>query len=131
MSKSLQKKLAILFRKYRRVKLVYLFGSRARNDAGPLSDFDFAVYADTTDRSALADVRLKLTNDLTRLLKTDAVDVVMLNSVEQPELKYAIIKEGRCVYGQAAYKILVEPRIIIEYCDFKTQLQKYGLTSVL
>ena len=43
--KIMEKGLAQIFREYQHVKLVYLFGSRAKNAVGPLSDYDFAVIA--------------------------------------------------------------------------------------
>jgi|GEM_PF-3947605 len=53
MDKNTQQKLIRLFRKHNAVKLVYFFGSHARGDEGPLSDYDFSVYLDLFDQKKL------------------------------------------------------------------------------
>ena len=114
---------------YPQVKLVYFFGSKALGKDGPLSDYDFAVYLDERNKKKRFDLKLSLMGKLSRQLKTDAVDVVVLNDTESPELKYSIIKEGRLIYEEEPYKLFLEPRILNEYFDFIYGLRKYGLTK--
>ncbi len=73
------------------ILLVYLFGSRVRGEAGPLSDYDFGVLFDrSTDR---AGAPARLGSALAAAFGTDRIDVVSLN--EAPiELAYAVISEG-------------------------------------
>ena len=118
-----------IFQLYPQVKLVYFFGSKALGKDGPLSDYDFAVYLDGRNKKKRFDLRLNLMGKLSRQLKTDAVDVVVLNDTESPELKYNIIKEGKLIYEEEPYKIFLEPRIFNEYFDFIYGLRKYGLTK--
>lgn len=118
-----------IFKSYSEIKLAYLFGSRAAGAAGPLSDYDFAVYLDLKDKIRMSDIRFKLLGELCRELKTDNVDLVILNLLEGPELKYNIIAEGRVVYEEEPYKIVVEPRILNEYFDFRALLSRHGLTK--
>ena len=118
-----------IFKKYPQVKLAYLFGSQANGTAGPLSDYDFAVYLDEKDSGKRFDIRLKLMSQLSLLLKTDAVDVVVINDTESPDLKYDIIKEGKLLLEKAPYKLLVEPKILNEYFDFNFSLFKNKLTK--
>ena len=60
------------------VVFAYLFGSVALGDDGPLSDVDLAVYLDdTVDPS---ETRLAVIEAASRHLRTDRVDVVVLNS---------------------------------------------------
>lgn len=125
---SLEKLLSI-FKLYPQVKLVYFFGSRAKGNDGPLSDYDFAVYLDEKDKKKRFDMRLSLMGKLSNEIGTDAVDVVVLNDTESPELKYNIIKEGKLIYEQEPYKVAIEPRILNEYFDFIYGLRKYGLTK--
>lgn len=69
------------------VDLLVLHGSRARGDAGAKSDWDFAVLTDgTTDLTSLSAV-------LTRLLGTDAVDVVDLQRASAV-LRYRAARDG-------------------------------------
>ena len=118
-----------IFKKYPQVKLAYLFGSQANGAAGPMSDYDFAVYLDEKDSAKRFDVRLNLMSQLGLLLKTDAVDVVVINDTESPDLKYDIIKEGKLILEKQPYKILIEPRILNEYFDFNLSLFKNNLTK--
>lgn len=123
------KKLKIIFEKNPRVKLVYFFGSKAKGKAGPLSDYDFAVYLDEKDKKKLFSHKFQLQDKLSRRLKTNKVDVVILNTTESPELKYNIIKDGKLIFEREPFKIMVEPRILSEYFDFHAMLLKYGLTK--
>lgn len=118
-----------IFKKYPQVKLAYLFGSQANGTAGPMSDYDFAIYLNEKNSQKRFDVRLKLMSELSLLLKTDAVDVIVINDTESPDLKYDIIKEGKLLLEKAPYKLLVEPKILNEYFDFNLSLFKNNLTK--
>jgi Nucleotidyltransferase domain. len=118
-----------LFLKYPQVKLVYLFGSQVSQKTGPLSDYDFAFYLEEKDKKKLFDLKLDLISSLSRILKTDNIDVVILNEVESPELKYNIIKEGKLIYEIEPYRLLVEPRILNDYFDFHYLLLRFNLTK--
>lgn len=110
------------------IKLAYLFGSTAREDGGKLSDIDIAVYFDGADKRQMAELKLKLLAELSQALETDQIDLVVLNTTEQPELKYQIISEGELICEREPYKIMVEPLILNEYFDFQMILRRYGLT---
>ena len=118
-----------LFLKYPQVKMVYLFGSQVSQKTGPLSDYDFAFYLEEKDKKKLFDLKLDLISSLSRILKTDNIDVVILNEVESPELKYNIIKEGKLIYEIEPYRLLVEPRILNDYFDFHYLLLRFNLTK--
>ncbi len=124
-----KEKIRNIFELYPQIKLVFLFGSRARGKAGPLSDYDFAVYLDEKDAQKRFDVRLRLMNRLSKELGTDNIDVLVLNDIKSPEVKYSIIKEGVLLHEQEPYKVLLVPRILNEYFDFMHGLRKYGLTK--
>jgi uncharacterized protein len=123
------KTLKEIFKIYPEIKVVYLFGSRALDTDGPLSDYDFAIYFDGKDTRKMFDIKLELLDRLSRCLSTDKIDIVILNTTEGPELKYQIIKEGKVIYEEQPYRILIEPRILNEYFDFHYMLSKYGLTK--
>lgn len=118
-----------IFKPHRAVKLVYFFGSKARGDDGPLSDYDFALFVDERDVKKLYKLKFTIASKLSRLLKTDNVDVVLLNTTKSPELKYHIITEGKLVFERDPYRVLIEPRILNEYFDFHYLLSRYGLTK--
>lgn len=123
-------KLKKIFKLYPEIKLVYLFGSRVNSKEGPLSDYDFAFYLEEKDSQKIFKLRMSLIDKLSRLFKTDEVDVVILNTTQTPELKYNIIKEGKLIYEKEPFRVLIEPRILNEYFDFHDLLSKYNLTKV-
>ena len=123
------KKLIPLFASYQSVKLVYFFGSRATDEAGPMSDYDFALYADNLTAKQMFDLKIELSGKLSLALKTDKVDVVMLNLSKSSELKYNIIKEGILIFEREPYRIIAEPKILNEYFDFHDMLIRHKLTK--
>ena len=118
-----------IFKLYSEIKLVYFFGSRARGEDGPLSDYDFAVYLEEKDPKKRFETQLKLLAQLTKELKTNDVDLCVLNDTERPELNYNIIKDSKLIYEKEPFKVLVEPQILNEYFDFIYLLRKYNLTK--
>lgn len=129
MKKKQLNSLKAIFKAYPKIKLVYLFGSRAHGEEGPLSDYDFALYLDEKDKKKNLHIKFALMDKLCRLLKTDEIDIVLLNRAEGPELKYDIIANGRLIYEKEPYRVIVEPRILNEYFDFRHLLLKYQLTK--
>lgn len=123
------KNLIPIFKQYPEVKLAYLFGSRVTGKIGPLSDYDFAVYLDERDAAKRFDIRLKLMSDISMAIKTDDVDLVVLNDLDEPELKYNIISEGILLLEKEPFKVLIEPRILNEYFDFHDLLLRHNLTK--
>jgi len=59
------------------ILFAYLFGSLARKKAGPLSDVDIAVYCE--EGSFFPEKKLEILGDLVGILKTDEIDLVVLN----------------------------------------------------
>ncbi len=117
-----------VFQGFPEVKLAYLFGSQATGSAGPLSDFDFAVYLVEDDPHRQFEIRCALLEQLSRLLETDRVEVLVLNQAEGPELKYRVIATGLLLHEVEPFRLLVEPRILNEYFDFRSLLRRHGLT---
>jgi predicted nucleotidyltransferase len=110
------------------VKLAYLFGSRATQTSGSLSDYDFAFYLDCHDRVKINKIRSLLIDNISQILKTNQVDIVILNLLQGPELKYSIIREGGLFFEKEPFKLLVEPVILSEYFDFRSLLERHHLT---
>lgn len=118
-----------VFTRYPEIKLVYFFGSRAKRASGPLSDYDFAVHFDDIKGSRMFSIKLDLITQISRILKSDRVDIVILNLTKSPELKYLILKEGILLFEIEPFKVMVEPKILNEYFDFHRMLSQYGLTK--
>jgi predicted nucleotidyltransferase len=122
-------KLKDIFENEKRIKLVYFFGSQANGQTGPLSDYDFAFYAEGKDVKERFQLKMQLISELSMALGTNKVDVVILNDDIGPELKYNIIQQGELIYQQEPYRVMLEPRILNEYFDFVASLKKYALTQ--
>ena len=95
-------------------RLVYLFGSIAKGTENKLSDVDVAILMDQNCISGKA--RITLVDELISLLKTDSVDVVILNTAS-PSLKHEVIKHGILVFGNEKDRILFEESATREYLD--------------
>ncbi|MDO8592861.1 MAG: nucleotidyltransferase domain-containing protein [bacterium] len=80
------------------LKYLYLFGSRARGQIKPASDFDFAVKFDSEIIKNTFRAKLKLMSELSIILKRDDVDVVDLEQAD-PILAFNIIKDGQIIYS--------------------------------
>ncbi len=115
-----------ILEKDRRVKFAYLFGSRARGQAGPLSDTDVAVYLDR--RINARTYRLYLMEKLAKALRTDHLDLVVLNQAP-PLLRHEVIKYGRLLKDDAARRIPFEAEVIRECLDtaYLRQIQRLAL----
>ena len=90
------------------VHFVYLFGSMATGTQNRFSDVDIAVYVDSIGLGPRAypyGYKAYLIAELMQLLKTNRIDVVVLNEAT-PLLKYQVIR-----YGFPVYEINPQERI--------------------
>ena len=126
-----QVKLKKTFLKYE-VEFAYLFGSRAAGNENKESDFDFAVMLpDGFSDRKIFDIRLKLMSEIMRILKTDAVDLVVLNEIKSVLMKFSIVREGVLIFSRdPGKKTDFELRVISEYYDFKPFINAYNKAYV-
>jgi len=103
----------------------YLFGSHARRNAQPHSDVDVAVYVDPARRKESAfGYAADLTADLMAFLRTNLVDVVVLNQAP-PLLYHRVLRDGvRLVSRDLRATTTREGRALSRYCDYVPQLRK-------
>ncbi len=85
------------------IKLALLFGSRAKGEARPDSDWDLAFLVNEEkqkiDRQSLATLKRSLLKDLCNFLKTSQIDLVILNRAS-PFLKYQVAQSGIPLYQE-------------------------------
>ena len=111
--------------KQKRVKLAYLFGSVAEGKEGKLSDVDLAVFLDeSVSKPEQFNLQLKLMSEITSILKTDKVDLVIMNDAPLL-LNYNIIKHGKILKGDKETKIKVESGILSDYLDMKYYIDRH------
>jgi len=101
---------------------LYLFGSYGRGSHGPASDIDIAVLLDRDFPSRLLfDKKLGLLSLATRILKTDEVDLVILNQAP-PALCFHVLKKGVVLFERTSAKdqiIAFKVRTWNTYFDFQ------------
>ena len=118
-----------LARKMPQIVLAYIFGSTATNRRGPMSDYDFAVYLNEPDKKKRYDIKFQLMGELSNALKTNKVDVAVINDTDNINLKYAIISGSKVIFEKEPHKIIVESRILNEYFDFRIFIDTYQKTK--
>ena len=114
----MDKKLAGFFNKQEDVKLAYLYGSTAKGKERTLSDVDIAVLLDESlNKKERFNLQLKLISELTGILKTDKVDLVVMNDAPL-SLKYEIIKANHPLFVRdEGERIDLEHKILSRYLD--------------
>lgn len=117
----IKRKLSKYFTTRPEIRVGYIFGSIAKGENSRLSDIDIAILLD--DASLSKDVayryKAKVISELMGMVKTDKVDLVILN--ESPLfLCFRVIHDGLVVYSKDEKKrIDFEVRIMSQYIDRK------------
>jgi predicted nucleotidyltransferase len=108
-------------RKDSEIQLAYLFGSQADGTQGPISDYDIAVLFTEKPTSQ---VKYYIAHKLGTLLKTNRVDLILLNYAPI-ELSYSVIANGIVVYNVNTYvRVEFEASILSRYGDYLPILRR-------
>jgi uncharacterized protein len=83
-----------VFLKYPHVERALIFGSRAKGVEKPYSDIDLAVVAPEMDQSEFS----RLLEDLEALDLVFKLDVLHLDTLNQPKLRESIMTHGKTFY---------------------------------
>lgn len=126
----LEQKLREFFSKIEGVTLAYLFGSTVRGEANYLSDIDIAVlFDDTLLQKEAFDLQLELISELTGLLKTNNIDLVVLN--DSPLLlTYNIIRDGIILKSDEPLRVKFETKIMSRYLDERYHIERHAKESL-
>lgn len=89
--------ICIICKNYSSIEKVLLFGSRARGDSSPRSDYDLAVFGQLSPNEIIL-VRNAFQEDLPTLHK---IDVVFMQTETDEKLTANIEKEGVLIYDKA------------------------------
>lgn len=101
----------------RDVLFSYLFGSFAKNSAGPFSDVDIAVYLKGYD---LSEKKLDIIGRLNSIFKTDEIDLVIRNTAPLT-LRMKILQNCRILSDNAPFvRHSYESITTRSYFDFAT-----------
>ncbi len=120
-----EQELTNFFRSIDSVKLAYLFGSIVRGDANELSDVDIAVMLDESlSKKDMFNEELDLISELTHVLKSDKIDLVVLNDAPLL-LKYNIIKNGHVLKTNEKKRISFETGVMSRYLDERYYIKRH------
>ena len=98
------------------VDFAYLFGGLVKHGVQPLSDVDIAVHLDK--KADLAETKLEILGRLIEILKTDEIDLVLLNKAPLP-LRMEILENKIVLSDNKPYtRHLYESLTMREYFDF-------------
>jgi len=98
------------------ISLVYLFGSQATGETGPMSDFDLAIFEDSLEEENV--IQAQFQHALALALHTHRVDVVLLKRAPI-ELAYHIIAGGKLIYKRDALtQVEFEAQVLGLYGDY-------------
>ena len=104
---------------------VYLFGSIARNDHTESSDLDIAVYVEENIKQDYFDIKSELYLNLSRVLKINRIDIVVMNQCRNLILLNNIITHGQLIYEKdQSARIDYEQKISHNAIDFKHQRKR-------
>ncbi|MGB9720787.1 MAG: type VII toxin-antitoxin system MntA family adenylyltransferase antitoxin [bacterium] len=93
----------------------YVFGSYGINRSSPLSDVDLAFYV-LPDKDGF-EKKLALMAEITSILKTDEVDIVILNKAPLA-ICYQVLKTGRLLFSKdERLRLKFVNRVFNIYCD--------------
>lgn len=126
----LEQKLKEFFSGFENVILAYLFGSTVRGESNCLSDIDIAVlFNDTLLQKESFDLQLELISKLTEVLKTDNIDLVVLN--DSPLLlTYNIIRDGTILKSDEPLRVKFETKIMSRYLDERYHIERHAKESL-
>jgi predicted nucleotidyltransferase len=107
------------------LQLVYIFGSYGRNNPKPLSDVDLAVLLIPGTKVYYFKRRLELIREITTILKTDKIDLVILNEAPLP-LAYRVLRDGKLLYKvNEVVEYKFKEQIVLQYLDFQPILNMH------
>ena len=94
----------------------YLFGSFAKGKITPLSDVDIAVYLSAETKLFIR--KIEILGELTNILKTDEIDLVILNTAPIT-LRMKILENKKVIVDKNSFlRYRYESLVMREYFDF-------------
>ncbi|MBI4124639.1 MAG: nucleotidyltransferase domain-containing protein [Deltaproteobacteria bacterium] len=114
------------------VQAIYLFGSRVQEEAGPLSDYDYAVLLKEKGHARGDDLYFEL-YDLfckisPRTLKNDVIDIIFLRDAGL-ELRFHVVRYGKALYDKnPKARLNFEDQTTLLYCDYRPLLDRFDRT---
>lgn len=109
------------------ISFAYLFGSKVKNKESYRSDWDIAVYIkdEFLEKNPVWQ-KFDIENRLSIVLKTDAVDVVILNSMDNPLFGFEIITKGVLILNRDdELRVYFEGEALGRYQDWQYFMKRH------
>ncbi len=107
------------------ILFAYLFGSKARGTDSDRSDIDIAVYINPKYENQFFDIKTDLYLAISRKLKTNGIDIVILNQCRNIMLMDQIIASGKLLHQtDQDTRLQYEQQTFHKAFDFKTQRKR-------
>mgnify|MGYP001608233144 CR=1 FL=1 len=111
------------------VQAVYLFGSRAQGQEGPLSDYDYAVLLKERGHrrgDSLYDRLYDIFSEISpRTLENDIIDIVFLRDAGL-ELRFHVIRYGEVLFdSNPKARLNFESETVLLYSDYRPLLDEF------
>ncbi len=115
------------------VSFAYLFGSRVSGKVSEMSDWDIAIYIrdELLEKNPIWQ-KFKIENEISVILKTDSVETIVLNSLDNPLLGFEIISKGMLILNKdEESRIVFEGRVLGRYQDWEYFMRRHMEPSVV
>ncbi|MBI4008038.1 MAG: nucleotidyltransferase domain-containing protein [Planctomycetes bacterium] len=109
------------------ISFAYLFGSKVKNKESYRSDWDIAVYIkdEILEKNPVWQ-KFDIENRLSIVLKTDAVDVVILNYIDNPLFGFEIITKGILILNRDdELRVAFEGEALGRYQDWQYFMKRH------
>ncbi len=111
------------------IEYLYLFGSQARGEAGPLSDFDFAVKFSTKVKDKFR-VKLRLMGELEDIVKSEKLDLVDIQDTN-PLMAFNIVKDGKILYSKNGAEVMDKAYAIKIFLDRRYYYDRHAKKAII
>lgn len=116
------------FEKRPEIEVAYVFGSTAQERTNTLSDVDLAIILGSqrvNEKSYRYGYKAEILADLIKLLKTNNVDLVILDEVS-PLLRQRVLYFGKLIYSKNEQKrIQFQTDTVNKYNDFRQLIKPH------
>ena len=108
-----------------RVLFAYIFGSTGTAGQNEHSDLDIAVYLDMDAHAFELEHKLVLYTEISRAVKRNDIDLVILNVFNNQVLLYQILTKGELIYdADPAARAIFEQKALHAAIDFKQRRER-------